>query len=41
MGDSSQAIIPLEEGWNNEIKLIALDPLEVMLGKNNLVFFFI
>ena len=32
MGDSSQTIIPLEDGWNNEIKTIALDPLEQMLG---------
>ena len=31
MGDSTQAIIPLEDGWNNEIKAIALDPLEAML----------
>jgi cullin 1 len=30
MGDS-QNIIHLEEGWNNEIKSKALDPLEVML----------
>jgi hypothetical protein len=25
----NQIIIPLEEGWSNEIKAIALDPLEV------------
>jgi cullin 1 len=28
---SGGAIITLEEGWNNEIKTIALDPLEAML----------
>lgn len=33
MGDSGLAIIPLEEGWNNEIKKIALDPLEQMLDE--------
>jgi hypothetical protein len=28
MSDSSQ-IIPFDEGWNNQIKAKALDPLEV------------
>mmetsp|Transcript_11521 Transcript_11521/g.25588 ORF Transcript_11521/g.25588 Transcript_11521/m.25588 type:complete len:774 (-) Transcript_11521:370-2691(-) len=31
MGDNTQNIITLEDGWNQEIKVIALDPLEVML----------
>jgi hypothetical protein len=32
MGDNTQNIITLEDGWNHEIKVIALDPLEVGLS---------
>ena len=30
MGDNTQTIIQLEEGWTKQIKIVALDPLEVM-----------
>jgi hypothetical protein len=32
MGDSGQGIITLEAGWNQQIKIEALDPLEVTSG---------
>ena len=33
------AIITLEQGWNEEIKVIALDPLEVRLAGIRIIFF--
>ena len=31
MGENNQSIITLEAGWNNKIKVEALDPLEVCM----------
>ena len=32
MADAAQNIITLDEGWNKQIKVVALDPLEVNMS---------